>query len=120
MPKKVSYGRCLAVLRLFSPRIRFVRQFLHPFLTRFPGIVGILCAGLALLIGTLLAIVPWIMALIRDLGTERALKEREEERADMTAHLHDGVLQTLALIQLHADDHAAGVFARTLAGTRIA
>ena len=49
-------------------------------------------------------IVPWIVALIRDLGTERALKEREEERADMTAHLHDGVLQTLALIQLHADD----------------
>ncbi|MBW3094950.1 PspC domain-containing protein [Bifidobacterium sp. 64T4] len=65
---------------------------------------GILLSGLALLVGVLLAIVPWIMALIRDLGMERALKEREEERADMTAHLHDGVLQTLALIQLHADD----------------
>lgn len=63
-----------------------------------------LVAGLALLVGVLLAIVPWIMTLVRDLGTERALKEREEERADMTAHLHDGVLQTLALIQLHADD----------------
>ena len=63
-----------------------------------------LVAGLALLVGVLLAIVPWIVAMIRDLGTERALKEREEERADMTAHLHDGVLQTLALIQLHADD----------------
>jgi signal transduction histidine kinase/phage shock protein PspC (stress-responsive transcriptional regulator) len=61
-------------------------------------------AGLALLVGAMLAIVPWIVALIRDLGTERALKEREEERADMTAHLHDGVLQTLALIQLHAAD----------------
>lgn len=68
------------------------------------SMIRILCAGLALLIGVLLAIVPWIMALIRDLGTERASKEREEERADMTAHLHDGVLQTLALIQLHADD----------------
>ena len=66
--------------------------------------LNMLVAGLALLVGVLLAIVPWIMALIRDLGTERALKEREEERADMTAHLHDGVLQTLALIQLHADD----------------
>ena len=63
-----------------------------------------LVAGLALLVGVLLAIVPWIMTLVRDLGTERALKEREEERADMTAHLHDGVLQTLALIQLHAGD----------------
>ena len=57
-----------------------------------------------MLVGVLLAIVPWIVAMIRDLGTERALKEREEERADMTAHLHDGVLQTLALIQLHAGD----------------
>lgn len=65
---------------------------------------NMLVAGLALLAGVLLAIVPWIMAMIRDLGMERALKEREEERADMTAHLHDGVLQTLALIQLHADD----------------
>lgn len=84
------------------------------------SMIRILCAGLALLIGALLAIVPWIMALIRDLGTERALKEREEERADMTAHLHDGVLQTLALIQLHADDQQTVFSARTLAGTRIA
>ena len=66
--------------------------------------LNMLVAGLALLAGVLLSIVPWIMAMVRDLGTERALKEREEERADMTAHLHDGVLQTLALIQLHADD----------------
>lgn len=60
--------------------------------------------GLALLTGTALAIVPWVNSMVRGLATERALKEREEERADMTAHLHDGVLQTLALIQLHADD----------------
>lgn len=64
----------------------------------------ILLPALALLAGVGLAIVPWIISLVRDLGTERALKEREEERADMTAHLHDGVLQTLALIQLHSDD----------------
>lgn len=72
--------------------------------TQSMSLTTMLLSGLALIIGVLLAIVPWIMALIRDLGTERALKEREEERADMTAHLHDGVLQTLALIQLHADD----------------
>lgn len=52
----------------------------------------------------MLAIVPWVNSLVRGLATERALKEREEERADMTAHLHDGVLQTLALIQMHADE----------------
>ncbi|MCH9276990.1 PspC domain-containing protein [Bifidobacterium amazonense] len=66
----------------------------------------IVLAGLLLLAGAGLAIVPWISSLIRDLGTERALKEREEERADMTAHLHDGVLQTLALIQLHSGEPA--------------
>ena len=64
----------------------------------------IIIGGFVLLAGTALAIVPWVSTLIRSLSTERALKEREEERADMTAHLHDGVLQTLALIQLHSDD----------------
>lgn len=64
----------------------------------------IIGAGLALLAGVGVAIVPWLNSLIRELGTERALKEREEERADMTAHLHDGVLQTLALIQLHSNE----------------
>ena len=64
----------------------------------------IIIGGFVLLAGTALAIVPWVSTLIRSLSTERALKEREEERADMTAHLHDGVLQTLALIQLHSND----------------
>ncbi|WEV72055.1 ATP-binding protein [Bifidobacterium sp. ESL0790] len=61
-------------------------------------------AGLALLAGVGVALVPLGNKLTQDLGRERALKEREEERADMTAHLHDGVLQTLALIQLHSDE----------------
>ncbi len=58
-------------------------------------------AGLLLVIGVGLAILPWANAMLRSLTCERASKEREEERADMAAHLHDGVLQTLALIQLH-------------------
>jgi signal transduction histidine kinase len=69
-----------------------------------PSVPMILLAGLAMLAGTGAAIVPWLHSLIRDVGTERALKEREEERADMTAHLHDGVLQTLALVQLHSEE----------------
>ncbi|OZG63163.1 histidine kinase [Bifidobacterium lemurum] len=66
--------------------------------------LSLIAAGLAMLIGVGLAIVPWANAMIRSLAAERAMKEREEERADMTAHLHDGVLQTLALIQLHAKE----------------
>lgn len=57
-----------------------------------------------MLAGVTVALIPWANSLLRKLSTESALKEREEERADMTAHLHDGVLQTLALIQLHATE----------------
>ena len=64
----------------------------------------LIAGGLSTMVGVMLAIVPWVNSLVRGLATERALKEREEERADMTAHLHDGVLQTLALIQMHADE----------------
>ena len=78
--------------------------FLASYVRDFANLSRLVIAGLVLLLGIALTIVPWILAIIRDLGTERASKEREEERADMTAHLHDGVLQTLALIQLHAGD----------------
>ena len=39
---------------------------------------------------------------------ERAERIRTQERADVAAHLHDSVLQTLALIQKNADDAADG------------
>jgi signal transduction histidine kinase len=38
----------------------------------------------------------------RDLSGERIKRIREEQRAEMAAHLHDSVLQTLALIQNRA------------------
>ena len=60
--------------------------------------------GLLLLAGVGLVIVPWGNTLVRDLSSERVQKEREEERADIAAHLHDGVLQTLTLIQLHSTE----------------
>ena len=47
---------------------------------------------------------PWGLRLGRDLDAERAARARESERADIAAHLHDSVLQTLALIQRRADD----------------
>ncbi len=51
-----------------------------------------------------LLIVPWFVRLARSLASERAARIREQERAELAAHLHDSVLQTLALIQKRSDD----------------
>jgi signal transduction histidine kinase/phage shock protein PspC (stress-responsive transcriptional regulator) len=64
-------------------------------------------AMLAFLVGMGLALAPWWLRLLRTLGDERAARARESERADIAAHLHDSVLQTLALIRANADDSAA-------------
>jgi len=47
---------------------------------------------------------PLMHRLATDLSAEREERVRNQERADMAAHLHDSVLQTLALIQRNAQD----------------
>lgn len=42
---------------------------------------------------------PWFLRLISQVSEERRDRIRSEERADISAHLHDSVLNTLALIQ---------------------
>jgi signal transduction histidine kinase/phage shock protein PspC (stress-responsive transcriptional regulator) len=64
-------------------------------------------ASLAVLAGAALMLAPWWLRLVRELGDERAARAREAERADIAAHLHDSVLQTLALIRSRADDPEA-------------
>jgi signal transduction histidine kinase/phage shock protein PspC (stress-responsive transcriptional regulator) len=64
-------------------------------------------AALAVLAGFALVLAPWWLRLVRELGDERLARAREAERADIAAHLHDSVLQTLALIRAQADDGAA-------------
>jgi signal transduction histidine kinase/phage shock protein PspC (stress-responsive transcriptional regulator) len=64
--------------------------------------VGI--AALAVLAGAALIAAPWGVRLWSDLRAEQTQRIRETERADIAAHLHDSVLQTLALIQRKADD----------------
>jgi phage shock protein PspC (stress-responsive transcriptional regulator) len=62
--------------------------------------------GLALVAavaGSLLLFGPWLWRLWEQLGVERRERIRQEERAELAAHLHDSVLQTLALIQRSAD-----------------
>jgi signal transduction histidine kinase len=55
--------------------------------------VMVTAAGLGLILG------PWIFELVRQLTNERRERIRSEERAEVAAHLHDSVLQTLAMIQ---------------------
>lgn len=68
-----------------------------------PEIGTTLLAVLVTGVGVTLVFGPWIWKLAEDLGVERRERIRHEERAEMAAHLHDSVLQTLALIQ-RADD----------------
>jgi phage shock protein PspC (stress-responsive transcriptional regulator) len=63
---------------------------------------GLLAVAVTL-VGVGVLTVPWWVRLVRDLGEERRERIRETERAEIAAHLHDSVLQTLALIQRQSD-----------------
>ncbi len=54
------------------------------------------------LVGVALLTGPWWIRMTTQLSAERAERIRSQERADIAAHLHDSVLQTLALIQRNA------------------
>jgi signal transduction histidine kinase len=51
-----------------------------------------------------LILAPFLWRLGRSLAAERAERIRSQERAELAAHLHDSVLQTLTLMQKRADD----------------
>jgi signal transduction histidine kinase len=72
-----------------------------------PALLGqAVVAAVAVLAGVALVLAPWWLRLVRELGDERAARAREVERADIAAHLHDSVLQTLAIIRARADEPA--------------
>lgn len=63
-------------------------------------------------LGILIVFGPWVRRLVTDLGAERSERIRQEERAEVAAHLHDSVLQTLALIQRSDDPQRMAMLAR--------
>jgi signal transduction histidine kinase/phage shock protein PspC (stress-responsive transcriptional regulator) len=66
---------------------------------------GLIAAALVL-VGLAIVVGPWVLGLASDLSAEREERVRSQERADVAAHLHDSVLQTLALIQKSSGDAA--------------
>jgi signal transduction histidine kinase len=60
--------------------------------------------GAVVLLGATLIIGPWLLRAWRTLAEERRERIRTQAHADLAAHLHDSVLQTLALIQRQAGD----------------
>jgi signal transduction histidine kinase len=69
------------------------------------GLVG----GLVVVAGVALVAGPWLVRNTRELTEERRERIRSQERAELAAHVHDSVVQTLTLIQRNADDPKAVV-----------
>jgi phage shock protein PspC (stress-responsive transcriptional regulator)/signal transduction histidine kinase len=72
------------------PALSDVQSFAFP--------VIVVLAGSVMLFG------PWWIRMAQALTAERTARIRAQERAEVAAHLHDSVLQTLALIQRRAED----------------
>ena len=65
--------------------------------------VGVYATALTIL-GVTVLLGPWLARVAQEITAERRQRIRLDEREAMAAHLHDSVLQTLALIQRTADD----------------
>ena len=74
-----------------------------------PAVSGLQSFAFAVVVvlgGSVLLFGPWWLGMARALTAERTARIRAQERAEVAAHLHDSVLQTLALIQRRASDPA--------------
>lgn len=68
-----------------------------------------LLVATAVLAGLIVIVAPWLWRAASQLGAERLERIRANARAELAAHLHDSVLQTLSLIQQNAHDRATTV-----------
>lgn len=79
----------------------------------FADLQNVILAALITGLGFVLVFGPWVWRLASDLGSERAERIRADERAEVAAHLHDSVLQSLALIQRSDDPRRMVTLARS-------
>jgi signal transduction histidine kinase len=87
--------------------VYFGFRLLHHFGGAWGFAAPALFGTLVLLIGVMILLAPWWLTTLDDLSGERRARMRVEERANVAAHLHDSVLQTLTLIERSAGDEAA-------------
>ena len=70
-------------------------------------VLSFLVVATAAVVLAVVAAAPWVARPVRQGSVERDALLLEQAKADMAAHLHDSVLQTLAMIQRQADDATA-------------
>ena len=68
------------------------------------GAQDVVITVLVVILALALILAPFWWRLGRNLASERSERIRSQERAELAAHLHDSVLQTLTLVQKRADD----------------
>jgi signal transduction histidine kinase len=67
-----------------------------------PRTIVTVIALVMIVLGIAVLVAPRVVRLWSELLAERATRVRQEQRSEIAAHLHDSVLQTLALIQNRA------------------
>jgi signal transduction histidine kinase/phage shock protein PspC (stress-responsive transcriptional regulator) len=94
-PMRIVAGAVLIVIGVGA----FVAGTLDLSIIRLAAIRQLFLPMAAMLCGFALIFGPWVAKLATQLSDERRERIRSEERSEMAAHLHDSVLQTLALMQ---------------------
>lgn len=90
---RVAVGLVLAAAGVLALIVSHGRGLLRPL-----GGVALVLASIVVIFG------PWWLSVARELVLERQARLRAEERSDLAARVHDSVLQTLAMIQRHAEE----------------
>ena len=110
---RVSAGRVVGgALLIVVAAATFIANA-NPYGVGFDFIRLLLLPVIATVGGLLLIFGPWLYRLASQLTFERRERIRSEERSALAAHLHDSVLQTLALIQRADNPHRMAHLART-------